>query len=613
MKYYQEELAKAEQGIATTRASLRSIQTFRVISFLMTGVSFYFLYQHNMTVAVLVSLVLIAIFGWLVKKNVATSQKLDLLRQRLKAIQWEQASLSGDWSGFDAGDSFRDVDHNYAHDLDLFGKGSLYQFLNRTTTVKGKAVLANWLSENNLNAGELVQRQELIKELSDQPDLMLDVQSLGMVSEETPEDLKRLLQWTNEPLEFRVNAFRKAIIFLTMIFSFSLLALVSTGMISGVLFAFLFLVPMLFTGIYISKLTSEYTKLGNQYKNLVKYARLLTRLKNHDLETPLGMEIKTQAGEGDEAIARLAKVMNAFDARNNFLVAIFFNIYFQWDLLCLWRLQKWHEENGQEVVNWMNSIGQFESLLSLARFRFNHQASTSFPSFNEEGRLSGDKMGHPFIASENRIDNNFQIDARKMAIITGANMAGKSTFLRTLGVNLILGMAGGPVVASEMTFKPLPLYSSMRTADSLNSNESYFYNELKRLHFLVEKLEKGEELFVILDEILKGTNSVDKAQGSAKFVEKLLRLPVTGVIATHDLSLCELETTYPDRIENLCFDVEIHKDDLHFDYKLRQGVCSNMNATFLMKKLGIGKSNTLASWQEDLFFTLFYIWFFSWH
>lgn len=587
MEFYDQEHKKVVEAIASARFRLRSIQSLRVVSFFAAVSSFFFLRGINMSLAIVSTVLLLVIFAWLIKQHVKMSSSLKLLQNRKEALEWELSALRGDWSSFNSGDDYRDVDHSYSHDLDLYGKGSLYQYLCRSTTVEGKKVLAHWLGTNVLDQTELVRRQNLVNELSNRPGFMLDVQALGMVSEESATDLNRLLTWAGSPLDFQVNLTRKIGIYLTMLFSFSLLFLVSFSLISGGLFALLFPIPIIFTGLFIGKLTKEYTKLGNQYQNLLKYAGLLSRLKEEELESALGKEIKLHAGRGDMAIGRLAKIMNAFDARNNFLVAIFFNIYFQWDLLSLWRLQNWHREFGPEVSNWMSAIGRFEALLSLARFRYNHQAETVFPTFSDEMSISGTKMGHPFISSENRIDNDFAIAQSKVAIITGANMAGKSTFLRTLGVNLILGMAGGPVVAKEMSFKPTTLCSSMRTADSLNSNESYFYNELKRLHFLIDRLEKGEELFVILDEILKGTNSVDKAQGSARFIKKLLRLPVTGVIATHDLSLCELKNDHPDRIDNLCFDVEIKEDDLHFDYKMRQGICSNMNATFLMKKLGI--------------------------
>ena len=187
---------------------------------------------------------------------------------------------------------------------------------------------------------------------------------------------------------------------------------------------------------------------------------------------------------------------------------------------------------------------------------------------------------------EVRVCNDFGLDQNGFSIVTGANMAGKSTFLRTLGVNLVLAQMGAPVVAQSFTFRPVPLFSSMRTTDALEDNASYFYAELRRLQILVERLESGQELFVILDEILKGTNSKDKAEGSRKFLEKLTRLPASGVIATHDLSLCVVADSSP-QVHNQFFDVTIGTEDLDFDYVLRDGVCANMNATFLMDKMGI--------------------------
>jgi len=197
-------------------------------------------------------------------------------------------------------------------------------------------------------------------------------------------------------------------------------------------------------------------------------------------------------------------------------------------------------------------------------------------------------LGHPLIFKEKRVNTNFEVQkAGEIDIITGANMAGKSTFLRTVGVNLILALNGFPVCASKFQFQLLEIYTGMRTADSLKENESYFYAELKRLKRIIEKLKQGKLTFLLLDEILKGTNSVDKAKGSRKFVDNLIKLKATGIVATHDLSLCEMEKEYPDNIENKCFEVEIDHNKIEFDYKLRSGITKNMNASLLMQQMGI--------------------------
>jgi len=198
------------------------------------------------------------------------------------------------------------------------------------------------------------------------------------------------------------------------------------------------------------------------------------------------------------------------------------------------------------------------------------------------------KAGHPLIPSATRVDNDIGLKGQgEFVIITGANMAGKSTFLRTVGVNLLLGMAGAPLCAQSARFSPVEIFSSMRTSDSLQKNESYFYAELKRLSELLEKLEKGNTLFIVLDEILKGTNSADKQKGSRIVLEKIIRLNGAGLIATHDLDLAELEKEYPDNLRNKCFEIEMDGDKIHFDYRLYDGITKKMNALLLMKQMGI--------------------------
>jgi DNA mismatch repair ATPase MutS len=279
--------------------------------------------------------------------------------------------------------------------------------------------------------------------------------------------------------------------------------------------------------------------------------------------------------------------MSAFDNRNNMLMGVLLNMFLFWDVLCIFRLRKWHSVYGPSINSWLETLGQWERTSSLALYSFTFAESLVTPTFENNCDLKAQDLGHPLMLTKARVDNSIELGIHDFAIITGANMAGKSTFLRTLGVNMVMAMAGAQVVSKSMKMEPRELYSSMRTSDSLQSDESYFYNELKRLHLLINSLEEKKSRFIILDEILKGTNSKDKAEGSFRFVEKLLGYDVSGVVATHDLSLCEIQTKYPDRIQNLYFDVEISNDDLSFDYTLRPGVCSNMNATFLMEKMGI--------------------------
>jgi DNA mismatch repair ATPase MutS len=239
-----------------------------------------------------------------------------------------------------------------------------------------------------------------------------------------------------------------------------------------------------------------------------------------------------------------------------------------WDWQYIYRIEKWQLNHKVEFGNWLDCIANFDALISFANLKYNNPDFT-FPILSqEEFEFSALNIGHPLLSSEVRVSNDFEIlPSPRYAIVTGANMAGKSTFLRTIATNIVLAGCGAPVCAKQLKFTPLPLHSSMRTEDSLMKNESYF--------------------FIILDEILRGTNSEDKRKGSIGFVKKITQKRAHGLVATHDLELARLAEQQPDIFKALCFEVAIENNQLHFDYKLQPGVTQNMNASFLMKQMGI--------------------------
>jgi DNA mismatch repair ATPase MutS len=257
-----------------------------------------------------------------------------------------------------------------------------------------------------------------------------------------------------------------------------------------------------------------------------------------------------------------------------------------WDIIFGRRIESWISENAKNVKLWFEVIEHFDAQNSMATLAFNNP-DYIYPNISEDESktLIAEELGHPLLRKDKLVPNNVTINTRDFFIITGANMAGKSTFLRTVALNLVMANCGLPVWAKSYSYKPTKLISSMRTSDSLQNDESYFFSELKRLKFIVDEM-KNDEYFIILDEILKGTNSKDKAEGSQKFVEKLVSSKSTGLIATHDLSLCELSKTLPE-IQNHYFDAQIIEDELYFDYKMKDGICQNMNASFLLRKMEI--------------------------
>jgi DNA mismatch repair ATPase MutS len=286
-------------------------------------------------------------------------------------------------------------------------------------------------------------------------------------------------------------------------------------------------------------------------------------------------------------VKQLSKLVSAFDARLNSMTNLFVNSFLLYDLQCIYRLEKWKSENASELMDWLEVVREVEVLGSFGTFAFNHPRF-NFPNINTNQKLYAQAIAHPLIPEKERVANDVHLDSgHSIMIITGANMAGKSTFLRSLGVNIVLALSGAPVCAEEFDCPFIELRSGMRTADSLKENQSYFYAELDRLKSIMDELREGKSLLVLLDEILKGTNSTDKQAGSIALVKQLVDRACLAVIATHDLALGELEKVYPDKVLNYSFEANIENEQLFFDYKLKRGIAQKMNATFLMRKMGI--------------------------
>ena len=324
---------------------------------------------------------------------------------------------------------------------------------------------------------------------------------------------------------------------------------------------------------------------------LNKYAYLLKKIESLVEASVRLAELKQNLVKGDLSASRslksLSSILTALDNRMNFVSWTLFNGLVLWDILQMRRLENWQSLHKDEIGKWFETIAEIDTLICFANFNYNHP-DAHFPEiFTTENQIIAENLGHPLIIRDVRVNNPLEIRHRQFLIITGANMAGKSTYLRTVGINLILGMCGAPVCATKFSFKPMEIYTSIRTSDSLQKNESYFYSELKRLKTIIDELKTGKELFIILDEILKGTNSKDKHAGSEALLKQFISYNASGIVATHDVALGILQESFPDHILNRCFEVDIDGDRLTFDYKLKDGVSKNMNATLLMREMGI--------------------------
>ena len=376
-----------------------------------------------------------------------------------------------------------------------------------------------------------------------------------------------------------------------------LFSVVSIALITGFIFDVVtgiqlgtwFFIGLAITGIYLKKINLLSTHVSEVQDTFHQYYQLLGLIEGAVFHSGILKEKRNHIHLNDQKasviLKRFSKAIDSLDQRNNMIFGVLGNGFLLWDLRQSYKLERWITSYRSQVEQWFEVIEFLDAYNSLGNFSFNHP-NFVFPKLNSDSHITEARgLAHPLLDPEKRIANDFGIEKEEFFIITGANMAGKSTFLRTVSLQIIMANLGLPVCADSCSYTPIKLITSMRTTDSLTDDESYFFSELKRLKFIVDEI-KTDQYFIILDEILKGTNSTDKAIGSKKFIEKLVGSRSTGIIATHDLSLCEVADVLP-QVKNYYFDAEIINEELNFDYRFKQGICQNMNASFLLKKMEI--------------------------
>jgi hypothetical protein len=536
-------------------------------------------------------LIFILLFLYHLKLFLKYSEKKDIYSNLALINQNEAEAFSGNLSSFNPGTTYTDIKHDFSFDVDLFGSSSLFQYLNRTVTGYGRDILAGWLSDPYTLSMQLDQRRNAVRELAIKDTWRQEFMASGMKTPLEKADISGLLDWLKEKTLISSSSMRKFLIILLPLAATASLLLWVTDIILYTFFVVIFLGNLIYTVSGLKRTNEIHNVLSRKYNFLSSMNGLLNAFENESFNSDLLNEIKQNIA-GREASAsvsvkKLGRLIQAFDSRNNMMVAFVLNGLFLWDYQSIFRLERWKSENRNSFVMWLGMIGQVDALISLGNYAFNNPGF-AYPSISPNGIIfSAENLGHQLIDEKKRVCNNFSIGKKgTVCIISGANMAGKSTFLRTVAVNYILGMTGAPVCAAEMSFIPSKIFTSMRTVDSLSDNESYFYAELRRLSLLKKMIENGEPVFFILDEILKGTNSDDKSTGSKLFLQRLIEQNATGLIATHDTSLGKLESVYP-AVLNKCFEIEIQGEKIIFDYKLQDGVTQKMNAVFLMKQMGI--------------------------
>lgn len=529
----------------------------------------------------------------------------------MKVCQDEVKAMEGDFSSYEKGEAYLNPHHAYAFDLDIFGKDSLFNRICHTITTGGSDALAENLSrETPLSIDEIESRRELQQDLAESAhQWRLEFFALGeygkinssaVVGAMAKVSQMSLPAWFGSGLALVVG-------WLLMMGICASVVLAILGKVSvdfplwWVMIQFMVVFAVCKSS--LDKIDCNGGKLRHQ---LMAYSQVLRLISQRTFSSQLGKEMQEKLAEALPSFSELEKILSGYDRRGNFLGLFFTDSFLLSDFFLVRRFLKWKNNYMAQMEEWVEIVSELDAMVSMADFRYNHPEAKDAQMIDERLVVFEAKnLYHPFLGAK-AVKNDFCIDDGNYYIVTGANMAGKSTFLRSIGVNYILAMAGMPVFADTLRISRFRLFSSMRTSDDLTHGISYFNAELLRLEQLVQfckgdaqkhkanfasqgKLScKGDSLrtLIILDEILKGTNSVDKLNGSRLFLESIAHLPVSGVIATHDLELSKMENGSEQgrRFHNYCFEIDLGLD-VTYTYKIQRGVAKNQNATFLLKKL----------------------------
>jgi hypothetical protein len=589
MEVYKTKKESYSAQLNTINTKYNSISFFRLLTIVLFLVSIYYYIQTNGIAFVFLAVFLFGLFVILMRFHSKLSFQKQVVMALIQINENEISYLERKKIPFENGQEFNDFHHPYAYDLDIFGEHSLFQNLNRTATFIGKKTLAKQLL-TLLPNDEIVKNHQAVKELTQKLDWRQEFLAFAKVSNDNQSSYDTLLQWS----KFNSSPLSKASILVSFVAPFLFFGtLIGYVVTSNPVFvsclSFLFVFNLAVLGMFYKRISIEIANADNVDKIINQYSLLLLKIENESFQSEklidLQQKLTYKKENASVHLKQLASLFSNMDTIGNFVTALLFNGTFLFNFHVLKALIQWKKDHAEALEDWLEVIGEFEMLNSLANLSYNNPEFV-FPTLNTNFEIDFSELSHPLLNEKTRVGNTVSFQPQSFMILTGSNMSGKSTFLRSLGINMVLAGIGSPVCASQAKVHPLPVLVSMRLSDSLSDSESYFFAEIKRLKQIMDELENSPA-FVLLDEILRGTNSDDKRNGTIEVVKKIIAKKAVGAIATHDIEVCLTTNDYPNILTNKCFEVEIKNDELHFDYKLRDGICKNRSATFLMKKMGV--------------------------
>ncbi|MEJ6979256.1 DNA mismatch repair protein MutS [Pedobacter sp. P351] len=594
INYYHQQISVSETEIKRYEKLVNTFSFLRLFSILIGGYIVYETLRYEIIwLTELVFLLIVVGFAFLVKHQ-GKYEKEKLFYNALKTVNLNEiASINHQENIYDDGSEFMNDAHNYSSDLDIFGKASLFSLLNRCASPMGKEMLAYWLNRA-ATRNDILQRQEAVQELRLKLDWVQKVKAMLLFARKTDvSDVNNLFAFFQQERDFTGSLLRKYIRVVPYIF---ILLAVAAWYIPFLLIPLILIVLSNAVLVLTNQLKVNRTDrlLSIAGKTLSSYSDAFKKIEDQKWNSTLCLslhdELKSVKSVTFSAELKILSVLlGRLEYRLNMFIGPLLNGIMAWDVRQLIAIENWKATNRDLMPKAFNVLASFESLISLSSLHSNYP-EYGFPeiAFDENYTYIAKEIGHPLIPVKSRVNNDFSLDnSHSVDIITGSNMAGKSTFLRTLGINAILAFTGAPVCAKSMRITVMNFFAYMRIRDSLNESISTFKAELNRLQLLLDVLKSDEKVYFLIDEMLRGTNSVDKYKGSKAVIEKLVSQNGVGIVATHDLQLAELENKYPDYIRNFYFDIQIVNGEMIFDYKLKHGECKTFNASLLLKQIGI--------------------------
>ena len=599
--HYQERYNSLSADIAVLKKKGRMYVTLELLTFCLAVAAAVVYCTAGFSLSALcAAAVMLGAYVLVRRTDVSNSRRMEDMTRRRDVYADELKYMQGDFTCFGDGRAYINPDHEFTFDIDVFGRDSLFNRINRTVTTGGSDMLASWIGSLLPGRAEVERRRQAVDELAGMEEWRTAFIAAGRGARSAGDgqsvrvDTVAVLRAVSSVagMDIAPKAGRRA----TLVAAWAAIA----AFIAVIVLAVAGVVPASAAAVW--GVVQMFAVIGLNARAIRSISRAVEKLHTHmhaylalmrhvcrasfSCEELNGLQAGLRRG-GDGALAsfeQLSAILNSLDRRGNFIGLILFNMFALSDFFLVRKFLGWQRTYMDSMAGWVECVSRIDALVSMATFRYNEPGTVKAEvEDNDNVVYEAEGLYHPFLGDK-AVRNDFTVRDGEYYIITGANMAGKSTFLRSVGINYVLAMNGMPVFAERLRVSPFRLFTSMRTSDDLSRGISYFNAELLRLKQLLDECRQPGRTLIILDEILKGTNSLDKLNGSRLFLRAVAKLPVTGLIATHDLELSKMEDEQPRRFHNWCFEIEL-ADDVTYTYKIMPGVARNQNATFLLNRL----------------------------